>query len=131
MVGGHEISCCSKSKDYCLDLSMPQVVHLDKDSKDIVNLTYDGSRLKWINDFDSLKKFVEASGLRGKWTSPGGRSKRFKSIGVDLAITWYYRKQYTLSFHGKVGNLLREELLNFVSQETRLNRVHPSEVMSR
>ena len=46
-----------------------------KHGKDLVNMTYDGKRLKWVHDFDSLKKVIQdLVGLRGKWSSPGGGS---------------------------------------------------------
>jgi hypothetical protein len=45
-------------------------------SNDIVDIIYEGTRLKWCNDLDSLKAFVaEVLDLNGKWCSPGGGSK--------------------------------------------------------
>ncbi|CAB4042019.1 Hypothetical predicted protein, partial [Paramuricea clavata] len=79
---------------------------LDKSRKEIVNsstigidflgnalsndLIYEGTRLKWCNDLDSLKAFVaEVLDLNGKWCSPGGGSKRFTSSNAELTLTWY------------------------------------------
>jgi hypothetical protein len=64
---------------------------------DDCNLVYDGKRLKWNNNFGELQKFLKnIVGLNGKWTSPGGNSKKFKNSNSDLTITWYYGKQKTL-----------------------------------
>ena len=39
-----------------------------------------GERLIWTRDLESLKKFVESClQQQGKWTSPGGNTKQFKS----------------------------------------------------
>lgn len=77
------------------------------------DLLYDGKRMKWTNCFDSLKKFIkEIIGLSGKWTSPGGNSRKFKSTNADLTLTWYYGKQKTLLLQGKDGDTLKEILIN-------------------
>ncbi len=40
-------------------------------------LTYDGERLKWTASYELLKVFVDQTiELKGKWTSPGGSSKK-------------------------------------------------------
>jgi hypothetical protein len=94
---------------------------------DDCNLAYDGKRLKWNNNFDILQKFLKnIVGLNGKWTSPGGNSKKFKSSNSDLTITWYYGKQKTLLFQGKEGYLFREFLINIC--ETKAVSVSPIEV---
>lgn len=59
-------------------------------------MSYDGRRLKWVSGLDSLKKIIhESLGLQGKWSSPGGGSKKFTSTNANLSITWYYGKQNT------------------------------------
>ena len=96
---------------------------------DDCNLVYDGKRLKWNNNFGELQKFLKnIVGLNGKWTSPGGNSKKFKSSNSDLTITWYYGKQKTLLFQGKEGYLFREFLINIC--ETKAVSVSPIEVKS-
>ena len=79
---------------------------------DYLHLTYDGKRIRWSNSFDLLKKFVKNVVKEpGKWTSPGGNSRRFISHTSDLSMTWYYGKQKTLSLQGRDGDNLREMLI--------------------
>ena len=62
-------------------------------------LEYDGTRVQWTQDFDSLKSFFENSlKLSGKWKSHGGKSKMFRSSNLDLAATWYPGKLNSLLF---------------------------------
>lgn len=83
-------------------------------SNDLVDIIYEGTRLKWCNDLDSLKAFVaEVLDLNGKWCSPGGGSKRFTSSNAELTLTWYSGKQNTLLFQGKDGNLIRDGCVKF------------------
>jgi hypothetical protein len=75
-----------------------------KSLKDKAHLIYEGNRIKWTQDLDSLKYFIEnIVGLNGRWRSPGGKSKQFNSTNADLSITWYPGKQNSLSFQGKDG----------------------------
>ena len=112
MACSHALSASAKSSNNCLYNIEFSTLHIDKDCKELANMVYDGKRLKWINDFDSLKKIIEESlGLRGKWSSPGGGSKRFKSTNAKLNITWYHKKQNSLLFQGKDGNSLREKCI--------------------
>lgn len=47
-------------------------------------MSYDGRRLKWVSGLDSLKKIIhESLGLQGKWSSPGGGSKKFTSTKCE------------------------------------------------
>jgi hypothetical protein len=83
-------------------------------SNGLVDIIYEGRRLKWCNDLDSLKAFVaEVLDLNGKWCSPGGGSKRFTSSNAELTLTWYSGKQNTLLFQGKDGNLIRDGCVKF------------------
>ena len=83
-------------------------------SNDLVDIIYEGTRLKWCNDLDSLKAFVaEVLDLNGKWCSPGGGSKRFTSSNAELTLTWYSGKQNTLLFQGKDGHLIRDGCVKF------------------
>ena len=54
---------------------------------------------------------------QGKWTSPGGNSKQFKSDNNNLVINWYNKKQLTLSFQGRDGPLLKDKLAELVRKK--------------
>ena len=70
-------------------------------------LTYDGKRLKWTASYELLKVFVDQTiELKGKWTSPGGSSKKFVCNGSDTTLTWYPGKQNTLTLHGESSTVL-------------------------
>ena len=78
-------------------------------------LTYDGTRIKWAQDFPSLNNFVKnVAGLSGEWESPGGRAKRFKDSNLDFAMTWYPRKLNSLIFHGKEGESFKKFLVRIL-----------------
>lgn len=84
-----------------------------------LNLIYDCKRIKWTNNFELLKEFMERNVKEpGKWTSPGGNSRRFTSLNSDLCLTWYFNKQKTLLFQGKTGVSLREILVNLCEKIT-------------
>lgn len=53
---------------------------LDKDSKLLANLIYDGKRLKWVHDFELLKMVIE--NLEVVWS--GGGSRKFKCSNAEL-----------------------------------------------
>ena len=84
------------------------------------NLSYDGKRVRWLNDdFELLKTFIAVFvNESGKWPSPGGKSKKFTSSSSDLIITWYYGKQRTLLFQGKSGEELRETLTSICGKRS-------------
>ena len=66
------------------------------------NCWYLGKRLKWTKwaSYKLLKVFVDQTiELKGKWTSPGGISKKVICNGSDT--TWYPGKQNTLTLHGE------------------------------
>ena len=54
-------------------------------------LNYDGEMYRWLKSLKDLKVFVEKSlNIKGRWISPGGDVKLFKSEGEgNLAIKWY------------------------------------------
>ena len=86
--------------------------------KDVKSLNYDGKRLKWQGDLNGLKKYIKESvGLQGKWTSPNGNAKKFKAMNKAITITWYSRKQNTLTFQGKDGDDLKCKLINKIETE--------------
>ncbi|CAB4024508.1 Hypothetical predicted protein [Paramuricea clavata] len=81
------------------------------------NLSYDSKRIKWIGTFDILQKFVECDlKLDGKWSSPGGCSKKFTCYNLDISITWYPKKLNTLVFHGEESSGLVDALINVCAE---------------
>ena len=52
--------------------------------------------------------------LRGKWLTPGGNTKQFKSSNGNVMINWYNKKQQTLNFQGRDGPALRDNLVELV-----------------
>ena len=84
---------------------------LNFDGSYLQYLQLKGDKLTWTSDLESLKHFVE-KGLKqqGKWSSPGGNSKQFKSSVNNLTITWYSKKQLTLAFQGRDGPVLRVDV---------------------
>ena len=79
-------------------------------------LCYDGKRVKWLNDLYSS----------GKWSSPGGQSRKFTSSTFDITMTWYYGKQKTLLFQGKDGNELRETIIKACMAKSTANNQNQS-----
>ena len=70
--------------------------------------------------YGSLKQITsDVFGLEGKWTSPGGQSKRFTSSNADLTLTWYSGKQNSLSFQGKDGYALRDKCVLYCEEKIR------------
>ena len=88
---------------------------LNFDGSYLQYLQLKGDKLTWTSDLESLKHFVE-KGLKqqGKWSSPGGNSKQFKSSVNNLTITWYSKKQLTLAFQGRAGPVLKGSLTKLV-----------------
>ena len=77
------------------------------------NLSYENKRIKWIGTFDKLQKFVKYDlKLDGKWSLPGGSSKKFTCYSLDISITWYPKKLNTLVFHGEESSGLVDALKN-------------------
>lgn len=74
-----------------------------------LHLTYDRKKIQWTSNYELLQEFVDKNIKKpGKWTSPGGNSRRFTSLITDMCLTWYYSKQNTLLFQGKTGVNLRQ-----------------------
>ena len=99
----------------CATLDSKRVLDLKLISSDPnigLYLCYDEKQIKWVNDLNSLKDFVKnVVKSSGKWSSPGGQSRKFTSSTFDIIMTWYYAKQKTLLFQGKDGNELRETII--------------------
>ena len=82
---------------------------------ELQSLQLNGERLLWPSNLESLKNFVEKRfNLQGKWSSPGGNSKQFKSSSNNLIMTWYNRKQLTLAFQGPDGSYFKSKLVDLV-----------------
>ena len=72
----------------------------------------------WSNDLDSLKNFVvNVLKLQGKWLTPGGNTKQFKSSNGNVIINWYNKKQQTLNFQGRDGPSLKDKLVELVRKK--------------
>ena len=85
------------------------------ESSDLQHLQLKGDRLAWKSSLDSLKSFVMCDlQHQGKWTSPGGSMKQFKSNNNNLIINWYSKKQHTLCFQGRDGPTSKERLVQLV-----------------
>ena len=85
------------------------------ESCDLQHLQLKGDRLAWKSSLDSLKNFVMCDlQKQGKWTSPGGNMKQFKSTDKNLIINWYSKKQQTLCFQGRDGPTLNDRLVQLV-----------------
>ena len=99
----------SSNGNICLSTWDLQGIYRHKSSQDIV---YDGKRIRWQNDYESLQKLIECVfAQQGKWKSAGGTSKKFVSSIVDLSCTWYPGKLNSLLFHGETGDLVNEILV--------------------
>ena len=85
------------------------------ESSDLQHLQLRGDQLAWKSTLDSLKIFVMCDlQQQGKWTSPGGNMKQFKSNNKNLIINWYSKKQHTLCFQGRDGPTLKKRLVQLV-----------------
>ena len=66
-----------------------------------------------------LKRIVrEVWGLEGKWSSPGGQSKKFSSTNSDLVLTWHKGKSKSVLFKGRDGVLVRDQCILLCKHET-------------
>lgn len=75
-------------------------------------IVYDGTRVKWNDNFESLKKFVESAFCQhGKWRASGGSSKSFDAFSGEFRVIWYPGKHNTLTFNGNAGELAKECLM--------------------
>ena len=106
-------SVSTSSDNGSLENTTVELFSIKHDDPEIENFMLKGERLIWTSDLETLKKFVEGTiQQHGKWSSPGGATKTFKSDNNRLTITWYRGKQSTLVFQGKDGPLLKEQLVN-------------------
>jgi hypothetical protein len=58
---------------------------------DLSGLTYDGETYRWLKTFEDLKCFInEVLNIKGRWKSPGGDVKVFRSDGEgEFVIKWH------------------------------------------
>ena len=75
-------------------------------------LLLEDQRLFWFADYETLTIFAETIGFVGKWSSPGGRVKKFVDKNVDLTLTWYYGKKGSLFLLGECAETCKETLAN-------------------
>ena len=118
MAGGHDFSGSADG-----EILEPETVlnSLELDGSDLQYLKLNGEKLMWTSDLESLKNFVEnCLQQQGKWSSPGGNNKQFKSCNNKLVITWYFKKQHTLVFQGQDGPVLKEKLVKLVKDKPEL-----------
>ena len=95
----------STNSDDLQTFHVPNVLNKYKE-----NLSNDSGKVKWLGTLEDLKKFVsDMFDGDGKWRSPGGKAKSFRND--HIAITWYSDKK-TLLFQGRIGNRLKERILN-------------------
>lgn len=74
---------------------------------------YDGERIKWCDDYESLQEFVNIVFCQqGKWRPSGGNARRFEASTSDLVVIWYPGKLNTLTLKGTHGILARKHLIN-------------------
>ena len=76
------------------------------------------SYCQWLNDLESLNNFVvNVLKLQGKWLTPGGNTKQFKSSNGNVTTNWYNKKQQTLNFQGRDGPALMDTLVELVRKK--------------
>lgn len=129
MAEGHDIS---GSDNEAVGEPDTELYQLKLDGSDWQYLQPNGERLIWTSDLESLKNFVEnCLQQQGKWTSPGGNNKQFKSCNDKLVITWYFKKQLTLVFQGQDGPFLKEKLFKLVQDKPEMTTDSPNRPTSQ
>ena len=105
---------CSSDDDHD-SLAKTESCSLDPEACELEYLHFNGDKLLWSNDLDSLKNFVvNVLKLQGKWLMPGGNTKQFKSSNSNVIINWYSKKQQILNFQRCDGPGLRDKLVELV-----------------
>ena len=108
---------CSSDDDHD-SLSKTEFCSLGPEACELEYLRLNGDKLVWLNDLDSLKNFVvNVLQLQGKWLTPGGNTKQFKSSNGNVIINWYNKKQQTLNFQGRDGPGLKDKLVELVREK--------------
>ena len=105
---------CSSDDDHD-SLPKTDTCSLEPETCELEYLRLNGDKLVWSNNLDSLKNFVvNVLKLQGKWLTPGGNTKQFKSSNGNVIINWYSKKQQTLNFQGRDGPGLKDKLVELV-----------------
>ena len=107
---------CS-SGDHHDSLPKTESCSLNPEVCELESLHFNGDKLLWSNDLESLKNFVvNVLKLQGKWLTPGGNTKQCKNSNGNV-INWYNKKQQTLNFQGRDGPALRDKLVELVQKK--------------
>ena len=112
-------SICSSDAD-AVHVLETESSSLNPESCELEYLHLNDGKLVWMNDLESLKKFVEnVLKLQGKWLTPGGNTKQCKCSNGNVIINWYSKKQQTLNFQGRDGPALKDRLIELVHKKPR------------
>ena len=60
-------------------------------------------------------------GIKGKWSCPGGSSKRFKAKEGEFILNWYFKKQSRVLFQGTQGINFKSKLIEQLENVKRAN----------
>ena len=115
MADGRSIVSSDAGAVHVLETEFPSLI---PESCELECLQLNDGKLVWMNDLESLKKFVEnVLKLQGKWLTPGGNTKQFKSSNGNVIINWYSKKQQTLNFQGRHGPALKDKLMELIHKK--------------
>ena len=115
MSDGRSICSSDTGAAHVLETEFPSLI---PESCELECLQLNDGKLVWMNDLESLKKFVEnVLKLQGKWLTPGGNTKQFKCSNGNVTINWYNKKQQTLNFQGCDGPALKDKLIELIHKK--------------
>ena len=115
MADGRSICSSDTGAAHVLETEFPS---LNPESCELECLQLNDGKLVWMNDLESLKKFVEnVLKLQGKWLMPGGNTKQFKCSNGNVTINWYNKKQQTLNFQGRDGPALKDKVIELIHKK--------------
>ena len=87
-------SICSSDAD-AVHVLETESSSLNPESCELEYLHLNDGKLVWMNDLESLKKFVEnVLKLQGKWLTPGGNTKQFKCSNGNVINTIQYNTMF-------------------------------------
>ena len=101
------------------------------DLRHVEYLQLNGERLLWKDSLETLKNLMLQLQEQGKWSSPGGEAKRFKSTDKRLEMTWYGSKKQTLTFSGDEGQRMREKLIALANMRLRKETINTKSVLQK
>ena len=106
------------SGDHHDSLPKTESCSLNPEVCELESLHFNGDKLLWSTDLESLKNFVvNVLKLQRKWLTPGGNTKQFKSSNGNVIINRYNKKQQTLNFQVRDGPPLRDKLVELVPKK--------------